>query len=285
MKRPSMPRTTRKTSIRDIPLKVRRRLQLPYEVQIETSSGSFRYRTDKRDALYVRTTDANFGGWERIPRKFFSAIASSSRTILDVGAYSGIYSLIALASSPTSVVHAIEPMAENFKRTMRNLSLNSQFSPERWYVHNFAASHIKTDITLYFDANAPLDTASVDENFRDAASSCEVAKAIPLDSCNFRNVDLIKIDVEGHESSVLRGAKTLLSESTPFVLFESLSENQLESCKSEFHAAGYESIVLLDARKRVYSAVPHARSSETKERVSLFSRLCREENLEIRPIA
>jgi FkbM family methyltransferase len=267
-----------------ISLKVRRRLRLPYVVQIEALDNRFRYRTDKSDALYVRTTESSFGGWERVPRQVFSALASNSRTVLDVGAYSGIYSLIALASSSTSFVHAIEPMPTNVRRTRRNLLLNDQFPRERWQIHQFAASDARGDVALYFNSCASLDTASLDQHFRESAPNRQSVKAMPLDYCNFKEVDLMKLDVEGHEDNTLRGARRILAESQPFVLFETLTEIKLDLCRSEFSAAGYEFTVLLDPRKHVYIAVPPTSSTESNERASLLNDFIRTENLNVQPI-
>ena len=48
-----------------------------------------------------------------------------------------------------------------------------------------------------------------------------------LDSFNLTNINFIKIDVEGHEEFVLRGAvKTLANNNYPKILFESWSERQ-----------------------------------------------------------
>ena len=48
------------------------------------------------------------------------------------------------------------------------------------------------------------------------------AELRPLDSFGFRNVSLLKIDVEGFEDEVLAGAERLIRESRPVILLEIL---------------------------------------------------------------
>ena len=42
----------------------------------------------------------------------------------------------------------------------------------------------------------------------------------PLDDYNFTDVDIIKIDVEGHEHSVLLGAKQTILQNKPLIQIE-----------------------------------------------------------------
>lgn len=71
---------------------------------------------------------------------------------------------------------------------------------------------------------------------------------------------LVKIDVEGHEASVLRGAQELLATRQPIVVFESLQPEALRQCVELFAAvpdAGYS------VRSVANGAAP--RGAETRE--------------------
>src|SRR5690606_11886840 len=50
----------------------------------------------------------------------------------------------------------------------------------------------------------------------------------PLDSRGLDEVDFIKIDVEGHELAVLRGASKTIEENRPVILVEVKPENEAE---------------------------------------------------------
>ena len=58
-------------------------------------------------------------------------------------------------------------------------------------------------------------------------------------------IGLVKIDVEGHESSVIRGLFSTLKEHKPLVLFEALNRNAAETASEELKRCGYKSFYQL----------------------------------------
>ena len=71
-------------------------------------------------------------------------------------------------------------------------------------------------------------------------------KVRPLDSFSIRDVSFIKIDVEGHEIEVLRGAVETILASRPVVLVE-VKETNVGTVSSFFKALDYEEVVIKDA--------------------------------------
>ena len=70
-------------------------------------------------------------------------------------------------------------------------------------------------------------------------------KVTPLDSYNFKNIDFIKIDVEGHELNVLKGAKNTILQNFPILVIESEGAT-LDAVKNFLLPLGYKSILLKD---------------------------------------
>lgn len=64
-------------------------------------------------------------------------------------------------------------------------------------------------------------------------------------------VTLIKIDVEGHEAKVLRGAATVLRRHKPVVLYEQLSQSAGAECADLLRAAGYDRFLTFTRRIRL----------------------------------
>jgi FkbM family methyltransferase len=69
----------------------------------------------------------------------------------------------------------------------------------------------------------------------------------PLDSFKFKNVGLLKIDVEGHEHAVLEGARALIASSKPTVIIEVEERHKIgavDQVRSYFADQDYEGFFL-----------------------------------------
>lgn len=88
----------------------------------------------------------------------------------------------------------------------------------------------------------------------------EIAFTVPvrtLDSFDFRDVGFIKIDVEGHEQAVLRGARATIERERPVLLVES-DARQASGCPhavvAMLAAMGYDAVFMHDGREQPFSA-------------------------------
>jgi FkbM family methyltransferase len=142
----------------------------------------------------------------------WAAAAKCAKVIFDIGANAGIYSLAALGVRPDAVVHAFEPTPEIAVRLRATARLNAL---DHLQVHQAAVSSNNGSATLKrfrgdFDTNEGMNFISED----DANSQGEKVETLSLD-CFSRDhsigsVDLLKIDVQGHEHLVLKGAEQLI---------------------------------------------------------------------------
>ncbi len=97
----------------------------------------------------------------------------------------------------------------------------------------------------------PVDAAGVEhdssasiEKFGNGQFREQVVPLTTLDSFQFRQVSLIKIDVEGHETSVIHGAKQTISSNKPALLIEIERRHAKSSFSAAFnllHAMSYQS--------------------------------------------
>ena len=136
---------------------------------------------------------------------------AESPVFVDVGANIGAYSLIA-SESPAVTVVAFEPIPAAHAKLKRNLALNG-----RTGVHtlNMAASSEPGHLRMTCDGASSVNRV-VDAGGRSTGKHEEttLVDVTTLDiACAELRVapSLIKIDVEGHELSVLRGAAASLS--------------------------------------------------------------------------
>jgi len=143
-------------------------------------------------------------------------VATEGGVVVDVGANVGYFTRIASrAVGSTGVVHAVEPLAS----ALRLLRLNTQDLPNV-FIHATALSARSGEASLYVHEGGDLSTLSPSDDAR------EVVR-VPLTTldellADASRVDLIKIDVEGHEFEVVMGAMRTLQKFRPVVYFELL---------------------------------------------------------------
>jgi FkbM family methyltransferase len=202
----------------------------PGVVDVEVPAGGrFRmYSAGGRDQVARVLWYAGWEAWERPLPDLFGALARSSRCVLDVGAYSGFYSLLAATVNPSAEVVAFEPFPEARQWLHQNLTLNGLEARVR-IVPAAAGDR---------DGRAELHVPVSDYGWLETACSLDPAglprvAAIPVDLIaidSWRSasgrisgpVDLIKIDAEGWEGHVLAGARRALAETRPVVFVEVL---------------------------------------------------------------
>jgi FkbM family methyltransferase len=137
--------------------------------------------------------------------------------IVDVGANIGNHSLFFATHLNYKHIHSFEPFPKNIHCATENLSAFK----ERVTLHPYALSN-KTGIVQLYNSEEHNHGGYSLEQLSDGRSF-PVLDTIPtrtLDSYNFVNVTLMKIDVEGHEAAVLQGAQETLKRCKPLVILE-----------------------------------------------------------------
>lgn len=131
---------------------------------------------------------------------------------LDIGANHGIYAYALSRLSPE--VHCFEPLAECCRYIQDHHAANIT-------VHNAALADRTGELELHvpiIGGRAVYTRASLDRP--DGPSESRRVEVRTLDSYGLTNVGFIKIDVEGLEASVLRGAEHTLQTYHPNLLIE-----------------------------------------------------------------
>lgn len=155
----------------------------------------------------------------RLVEKFISdkLPRSQDAVLLDIGANIGNHSVF--FSSMFKKVYAFEPNPVTYEV----LRINSEYACNNKNIESFNFGLSDTEDAFSFCVN-PLNiggSAIVAEN--DKASDIISVSVKPLDKIRELEdevIALIKIDVEGHELNVLRGAEKTLTKNKPAILFE-----------------------------------------------------------------
>lgn len=174
------------------------------------------YVSDERDILARNVVWP--GDWERSSLRLFSELARNAGWVLDVGAYTGIYSLTAVADSERARVIAFEPNPEILPNLHRNLAVNEVNDRVRVIESAIADAPGRVALTVPEDRTA----ASIAIGMQ--GDQVDVAVTTLDRSAGERRIDLIKMDIEGAEAAALRGGATLLQRDQPHILVELLTE-------------------------------------------------------------
>ena len=201
----------------------------PLTVRVLNTVARIRPRSED---LYVMTA-----AYEPITNNWFKVEPGS--IVLDVGAHIGHYAL--MAAPRARLVIAIEADPSNFSILKNNIALNrfTNIIPLR-----IGVSKKSGKSTIYVASKSSGSTSSLEkkwlENYADARAieiSCETLDYL-TDSLRLKRVDWLKIDVEGHEVSVLEGAPKTLSGTNHLVI--EISAGNEERCMKLTRDAGLE---------------------------------------------
>ena len=136
--------------------------------------------------------------------------------VFDVGANIGDWTELALEIKPDLKIHCFEPSVATFRRLKaRNFGMGVTFN-------NCGMSSAPGELPLHvYENGSGLNSLYVRRGLEDgwglvAQSQTEIVRVETLDGycqrANVQSIDFLKVDVEGHELQVFRGASGMLSE-------------------------------------------------------------------------
>jgi FkbM family methyltransferase len=148
--------------------------------------------------------------------------------LFDVGANIGKYTESLFKSFPHAKIYAFEPNPNSFALVQKNLNklstdniqlfslgLSSSEEPKIMtsYENNTSSSHTSLHSEVFTEFHHSHNNVQITARFTTLDSFCEQQK--------INHIDLLKIDTEGHELEVLRGAKEMiLSKKIDCIQFE-----------------------------------------------------------------
>jgi FkbM family methyltransferase len=180
------------------------------------------------------------GGFERAETEFAIEQARPGTVAIDVGANVGMFTVpLALAVGPSGRVLTIEPSPENVERLERNLELNSL---ENVVVEPIAVGDKAGRLVLQLASDPGFhSTAEIAESR--AVDEGLTVRAETLDEVWLRAhapaVSFIKIDTEGSEDAVLRGAEQILAACHPVLLVEAKGGERVRELDTWLGRCGY----------------------------------------------
>ena len=184
----------------------------------------------------VTQTILTTGIWEVTETGYMNNHLKPGDVFVDVGAHVGYYTLLAakLVGESGKVI-AVEPNPPTIVRLERDIALN----PFRNIVVRKVACTDKETTLKFFQAPVE-NTGESSINKSNAREGAEISvPGVPLDKIvqelGIKRVDLVKIDVEGAEMSVLGGMTDIIATYHPKVAIE-LKDNLLKNMGSSLEA-------------------------------------------------
>jgi FkbM family methyltransferase len=178
-----------------------------------------------------------YGNWEKTSLRVWALLSKESKTILDIGANTGIYSLIARSNNNLAKIIAVEPIEINYQVLQKNIEANAF----NIIAEKIAISDYDGNAKMYMLKDRLNYMTSVNDNRYELHP--EVSKGSEVIEVNIDvriysflkhkykvdRLDLIKIDVEGHEVNVLKSLIIDIKLSRPAILIEIIGDdNALE---------------------------------------------------------
>lgn len=164
----------------------------------------------------------------------------SGGTLIDVGSNVGSVTLLLADIIQDAILFEPNPLAA--ARARENLARNQL----DFKVYEFALSDVNGEIR--FESHGAVDVGGhVSVKAPSGDATTRVVPCITFDEFLHQHgdphfpVSLVKIDVEGHENSVLRGMQKFLAEKRPpLIMFEYLQRTNLEETLRFFGTIGYQ---------------------------------------------
>ncbi len=217
------------------------RLLLPFmknKVRIPPS-GIITLKNAEGKKVRMKTNQSSFvtqllywEGYEQFEYvSLFTELIKKVDCFFDIGANTGLYSLLAAMENENIEVHAFEPSSGPLKYLRDNVNINGF---DNITVNDLALAEDNGELTFYEAKNHKY--SYLEHNLGgegNAGSKTDGAKFQALkvncmrlddyvNEAKIEHIDLIKIDTEGTEDQILRSATGLIEEHQPIIVCETL---------------------------------------------------------------
>jgi len=234
-------------------------------------TGLYMYLNGKDDGIALKLLWNH--NYERTSTSVWTKLAQSSDIALDIGAHTGIYSLVAAHANSLLKVGAVEPVAQNISRLILNIGYNGLNN-----ITPIPAACTDSPGLVKFDTFKSMGYLTSGASLADKTSGTSICSTTIDDllknSCGSEKI-IIKIDVEGFEHLALKGAKNVLATGRPIILLECISAETGKICAEMLEKERYSFYLSDDELGRIepvnsIQPINNADKTPDKKRLNRF---------------
>ena len=244
-----------------IPLKVREQIWNSRHTKVDTSIDKSKLEQEEfvilnycglRLLLDNRSnTDLSIRLYQQFEKEqidYFSSLWSAGswkkKVFLDIGAHWGIYSLLAWKSGIFDEIHAFESDRYNYSQLLAQIFLNTAVDIDT--VNKFASDKIGTVKTLKSILHPDYNRGGVGIVYDYPESDVWEVDCVTIDSylsskLTDECIVFAKIDVEGHQLSVLRGMESIIQNLNVLIQVEAFPQDEGDL----YNYAGYQGLRII----------------------------------------
>jgi FkbM family methyltransferase len=216
---------------------------------VDTQRDGVRWRLDLREgidlAIYL------LGRFEPETVQAYRRLIKPGDLVLDIGANIGAHTLHLAKAAMGGKVVAFEPTAYAYAKLLANIALNPQLAPIIQPEQMMLVENSSTAAPAAIYSSWPLSTPTGTPHPKHLGVPMDTRGVRTstlddyLESAGVAPVRFIKLDVDGNESTVLRGAHKMLRRDKPVLLMEMMpyglteTGSSFEELLALLNAAGY----------------------------------------------
>ena len=237
------------------------------------------FRMDASDDMDLVARQIASGSYEApLPFLMMATLLRTEGLFVDVGANTGVYSVMAGTVAPDRRIIAFEPLPPVVEILKRNLAAND-LTGRVTLVEAALSEHAGTAALHLPDPGHGLveTSATLEPGFQRTHSAIEVPVKRFDDLAITDTIAVIKVDIEGHEHAFLRGARETILRHRPIVFAEVVRPARRSAIGAFLHDVGYvdfrlrpdmaihDGEVLFDDAAWNHALVPSERLAKFKE--------------------
>jgi FkbM family methyltransferase len=188
-----------------------------------------------RNDFFIGGSLDKYGEFSPDEARLLAQLVAPGECVIDGGANQGAFTVfLAHLVGTQGAVFAIEPQRLTYQVLCGNIALNS--IPNVYAIQAALGSERGAAIIPLLDPSKPFHSGGV------AAAQAGQGEEVPvltIDDLGLSRLDLLKLDIEGHERAAIRGARRTIAQHQPVIYVENDKPENFLGLISDIQAFGY----------------------------------------------